>query len=258
MRFQRLFQNLTVAGFLLVCCGCVKNIYVAPNAVIENQPDTPAPITVGLLIPQSVRDAWYPRATTSKMLRRRVDVPVGNLALDYARTAMAPFFEDFYILRYKGRRSEKGYLAILKEINYDLKGETVMLQASVTIEDEQKNETFKKNYDVTSDAANSGLRVPFLSKSPEEALEVNTAAVYNSFYNQLVQDIYKLTGYVKPTVEPKPQPTKATDTTKAPAVTDKASTSGETGEPLPAAEKGDTPASPTTGETTSPVEKPAD
>lgn len=211
MRFQSLSTRLCLAAFLLVFCGCVRNIYVAPNAVADPQPNKAAPMTVGLLVPQSVRDAWYPRYNTNTMLRKRVDVPVGNLALDFARTGMTNAFEDFYIERYKDRRSEKGLLVTMTQISYDLDGEKVTLAASIIIENEQENDIFEKKYVVNSDEAKSGMGIPFISKSAQAALEENTEAVFKSFYKQLIYDIYVLTGVVKPAVDVNPEPTESID-----------------------------------------------
>ncbi|MDT8391607.1 MAG: hypothetical protein RRC34_13990 [Lentisphaeria bacterium] len=211
MWFQRLSPSLMLAAALFTLCGCVRNIYVAPNAVTETRPSQAAPMTVGLLVPQAVRDTWYPRGITNAMTRKRVDVPVGNLVLDFARTGMTNAFEDFYIERYKDRRSEKGLLVTITDIQYDLDKEKVTLAVAITIENEQKTDIFEKKYLVKSDDAKPGLGIPFISKSTQTALEQNTAAAYKSFYQQLVNDIYTLTGFTPSAAPANPVPVEAAD-----------------------------------------------
>lgn len=223
---------LSLMVLFLAAPGCMRNIYVVPNALTE-QYAAKAPLTVGLLMVPELRQQWFKWKSESR--RKRVDIPVGKLALDFARAGMREAFQDFYVERYYDRRSEKGLLVIIRRLDFSLQGNEVVLITDVSIEDESRSQVFAKTYRIRGKSARRAIiRVPFRGKIAEKVIEANTREAFEETYKQLVLDIYVLVGVTKPVPQdPLFEMPESEEELEEPAETD---TGSETPEPAEADE----------------------
>ena len=171
-----------------ILSGCTRYYYVVPSPIIMQHEET-LPMAVGLLMEPEIRDQWYRKKSMGSRLR--IDVPVGKVALDFARADLQKAFENYYAERYYDRRSETGLLVIVNEIDYRLDGREVTVEMELSIEDETSTELMRKRYRGVGNDAES---VTGMFVGGQRDVEVNTARAFEQIYSELVHDIRVLVG----------------------------------------------------------------
>ena len=178
-----------IALGLLAVAGCwTTNRFIVPSPIIRDY-DNPMPVTVGFLFVPEVRDLWYHSQSGSS----RVDVPVGKLAMDFARANFQNAVSNFYTERYLDRRSQRGVLIDMRRVRFEMGDNTAVCNLDIVVLDAANKEILKKSYSGVGqlqDADKSILR-PYTGESK---LELVTAQAFSTAFQEMLADVRALLG----------------------------------------------------------------
>ena len=185
--------------FLFAAASCMTHHYIVPPPIVKSYAD-PIPFQAGILMSRQLRDQWY----STESMRRRVDVPIGKVVLDFAKAFLENAFEipgeklpseiapettkDFYTIRYYERRSREGILIWITGIDYMLEGIEAYCKLDVTIEDATGTEVLTKTY-YGKGTPSEGRGLLQRTLYQENSIELSTAAAMEMIYTELLDDI---------------------------------------------------------------------
>ncbi|MCF7855534.1 MAG: hypothetical protein K9N51_12100 [Candidatus Pacebacteria bacterium] len=191
---------------ILLAAACMTHHYIVPPPIVKDYED-PIPFQAGVLMSRQLRDQWY----STESMRKRVDVPVGKVVLDFAKAYLQNAFEitekklpseiapettkDFYTIRYYERRSRQGILIWIKSIEYMLEGVDVYCKLDVSIEDSTGTEVVAKTY-YGKGTPREGKGLLQRTLYEENNIELSTAAAMELIYSELLEDIRQTFGSV--------------------------------------------------------------